>query len=139
VDYVIIELPAGAANFIGEMAHELIALVDKGTIRVIDLIILVKNEDGSIDADLDESGIDPRRSALIAYAGAVPRRRGHPAKRSCRVRLGLGLRRLLRRSSATTLLPAAHRWSDDRDETRSHGPGIMRPRPPPTREHLSRL
>jgi hypothetical protein len=57
VDYVIVEFPAGAANFTGEMAHELIALVDKGTIRVIDLIILVKNDDGSIDAmELDDVG-----------------------------------------------------------------------------------
>ena len=57
VDYVIVEFPARAANFTGEMAHELIALVDKGTIRVIDLIILVKNDDGSIDAmELEDVG-----------------------------------------------------------------------------------
>jgi Family of unknown function (DUF6325) len=57
VDYVIVEFPAGAANFTGEMARELIALVDKGTIRVIDLIILVKNDDGSIDAmELEDVG-----------------------------------------------------------------------------------
>jgi hypothetical protein len=60
VDYVIVEFPAGAANFTGEMARELLALVEKGTIRVIDLIILVKNDDGSIDVteldDLEELG-----------------------------------------------------------------------------------
>src|SRR4051794_11843282 len=60
VDYVIVEFPAGAASFTGEMASELLALVEKGTIRVIDLIILVKNDDGSIDVteleDLDELG-----------------------------------------------------------------------------------
>jgi hypothetical protein len=57
VDYVIVEFPAGAANFTGEMARELVALVDKGTIRVIDLIILVKNDDGSIDAmELEDVG-----------------------------------------------------------------------------------
>src|SRR6478752_5703832 len=50
VDYVIVEFPAGASNFTGEMATELLALVDAGTIRVIDLIVLVKNEGGSIDA-----------------------------------------------------------------------------------------
>src|SRR5690242_7515680 len=50
VDYVIVEFPAGAANFTGEMAKELLALVESGTIRVIDLIILVKNHDGSIDS-----------------------------------------------------------------------------------------
>jgi Family of unknown function (DUF6325) len=50
VDYVIVEFPAGASNFTGEMAKELLALVDSGTIRVIDILILTKNEDGSVDA-----------------------------------------------------------------------------------------
>ena len=36
VDYVVVEFPAGATNFTGEMAEELIALVDAGTIRVIE-------------------------------------------------------------------------------------------------------
>ena len=50
VDYVVVEFPAGASNFTGEMANELLALVDAGTIRVIDVLILTKNEDGSVDA-----------------------------------------------------------------------------------------
>jgi len=50
VDYVVVEFPAGASNFTGEMAKELLALVDSGTIRVIDILILTKNEDGSVDA-----------------------------------------------------------------------------------------
>ena len=50
VDYVVVEFPAGASNFTGEMAKELLALVDAGTIRVIDVLILTKNEDGSVDA-----------------------------------------------------------------------------------------
>src|SRR6187431_3800521 len=60
VDYVIVEFPAGASNFTGEMAKELLALVDSGTIRVIDVLILTKNEDGSVDAmelsDIEELG-----------------------------------------------------------------------------------
>jgi hypothetical protein len=40
VDYVVVEFPAGASNFTGEMAAELLALVDSGTIRVIDILIL---------------------------------------------------------------------------------------------------
>lgn len=60
VDYVIVEFPAGTANFTGEMADELIKLVDAGTIRVIDILVLVKDEDGGVDAleleDLDELG-----------------------------------------------------------------------------------
>jgi hypothetical protein len=57
VDYVIVEFPAETANFTGEMARELLTLVERGTIRVIDLIILVKNEDGSIDStELEDLG-----------------------------------------------------------------------------------
>jgi hypothetical protein len=60
VDYVIVEFPAAAASFTGEMARELVSLVEKGTIRVIDLIILVKNEDSSIDVmeleDIEDLG-----------------------------------------------------------------------------------
>ena len=60
VDYLVVELPAGASNFTGEMAKELLALVDSGTIRVIDILILTKNEDGSVDAmelsDIEELG-----------------------------------------------------------------------------------
>src|SRR6185295_20057132 len=40
----------GKSNFTGEMAKELLALVDAGTIRVIDILILAKSDDGSIDA-----------------------------------------------------------------------------------------
>jgi Family of unknown function (DUF6325) len=50
VDYVVVEFPAGASNFTGEMVDELLALVDSGTIRIIDILILTKDEDGSIDA-----------------------------------------------------------------------------------------
>jgi hypothetical protein len=50
VDYVVVEFPAGAKNFSGEMAAELLKLVDAGTIRVIDVLILDKNEDGSVEA-----------------------------------------------------------------------------------------
>ena len=50
VDYVIIEFPAGKSNFTGEMAQELLALVDAGTIRVIDILILTKDADGVVDA-----------------------------------------------------------------------------------------
>ena len=60
VDYLIVEFPAGESNFTGEMAKELLALVDAGTIRVIDVLILTKNEDGTVDAmelsDIEELG-----------------------------------------------------------------------------------
>jgi Family of unknown function (DUF6325) len=50
VDYVVVEFPPGASNFTGEMAAELIALVDSGTIRLIDVLVLTKAEDGSVEA-----------------------------------------------------------------------------------------
>lgn len=50
VDYVVVEFPAGASNFTGEMATELIALVDSGVIRLIDVLVLTKAEDGTVDA-----------------------------------------------------------------------------------------
>jgi hypothetical protein len=50
VDYLIVEFPAGKSNFTGEMAAELVRLVDAGTIRVIDVLILTKSDDGSVDA-----------------------------------------------------------------------------------------
>ena len=60
VDYIVVEFPAGASNFTGEMAEALLALVDSGTIRVIDILILTKNEDGTVDAkefsDVEELG-----------------------------------------------------------------------------------
>jgi hypothetical protein len=50
VDYLIVEFPAGQSNFTGEMADELARLVDAGTIRIIDILILVKDADGSVEA-----------------------------------------------------------------------------------------
>ena len=60
VDFFVIEFPADKANFTGEMAEELTKLVDSGTIRVVDAIILTKDEAGAVDAmelsDLDDLG-----------------------------------------------------------------------------------
>ena len=50
VDYLVVEFPAGASSFTGEMATELVALVESGTIRLIDVLILTKDADGSVDA-----------------------------------------------------------------------------------------
>ena len=40
VDYLIVEFPAGAQNFTGEGAAELIRLHDAGIIRIMDILIL---------------------------------------------------------------------------------------------------
>ena len=50
VDYLVVEFPAGASNFTGEMATELLALIDSGTIRVIDIVILTKDANGTVEA-----------------------------------------------------------------------------------------
>jgi hypothetical protein len=50
VDYLIVEFPAGAQNFTGEGAAELVKLHDAGIIRLMDILILVKEDDGSVDA-----------------------------------------------------------------------------------------
>ena len=50
VDYLVVEFPAGQQNFTGEAAEELARLSESGVIRVLDLLILAKNEDGSVDA-----------------------------------------------------------------------------------------
>jgi hypothetical protein len=50
VDYLVVEFPAGAQNFTGEIAEELVKLHDSGTIRIMDVLILVKDGDGSVEA-----------------------------------------------------------------------------------------
>src|SRR3954452_12183120 len=50
VDYAVVEFPAGARSFTGEMTNELVALVESGIIRLIDVMILTKDDDGSIEA-----------------------------------------------------------------------------------------
>jgi hypothetical protein len=74
VDYLVVEFPAGASSFTGEMAAELVALVNAGTIRVIDVLILTKDEDGSVEAaelsDIEELGelqaIEAQLAELLA-------------------------------------------------------------------------
>jgi Family of unknown function (DUF6325) len=70
VDYIVVEFPAGASNFTGEMSEELLRLVDAGTIRLIDILILTKDADGSVDAmelsDIDELGDLQRLEAELA-------------------------------------------------------------------------
>jgi hypothetical protein len=59
VDYLVVGFPADKANFSGEMASELKALIASNTIRVLDLVMIMKGEDGSVEAselrDADDS------------------------------------------------------------------------------------
>ena len=48
VDYLVVEFPGSKFN--GEIAPALVDLVDRGIIRILDLIIITKEPDGSFDA-----------------------------------------------------------------------------------------
>ncbi len=66
VDYLVVEFPADKADFSGEMAKELSALVDRGLVRVLDLLILRKDADGSVEVaelhELDDSNVGQLRA-----------------------------------------------------------------------------
>jgi hypothetical protein len=58
VDYLVVEFPPETSHFSGEMAKELASLVEAELIQILDLVLLRKNDDGSVDAieidDLEE-------------------------------------------------------------------------------------
>ena len=66
VDYLVVGFPAEKANFSGSMADELKKLTDSGTIRVLDLVMVTKAEDGTVEAaelrDHDESEVGELRA-----------------------------------------------------------------------------
>ena len=66
VDYVVVEFPAGKSEFTGEMASALNELVERGLVRVLDLLIVRKDADGSYEAfelpDLDDSQVGELRA-----------------------------------------------------------------------------
>ncbi len=70
VDFLVVEFPAGAQNFTGEGAAELVRLHDAGIIRIMDVLILAKADDGTVMAqelgDLDELGELARLEAELA-------------------------------------------------------------------------
>lgn len=61
VDYLVVGFPADKADFSGAMADELKKLTDNGTVRVLDLVLVMKAEDGTVEAaelrDKDESEV----------------------------------------------------------------------------------
>ena len=79
VDYLVVEFPAGKSSFTGEMAEELSALVDKGTIRILDLLILQKDEEGNVEGleiddleNLDElRGLEAHVAEILAADDVV--------------------------------------------------------------------
>ena len=67
VDYLMVAFPADKADFSGQMASELRALMDSNTVRVLDLVLLTKDMDGSVEAselrDADDSEVGQLRAA----------------------------------------------------------------------------
>src|SRR5262249_11991893 len=61
VDYLVVGFPGGKADFSGAMADELKKLMDGGTVRVLDLVIVTRDEDGTVAAvelrDHDETEV----------------------------------------------------------------------------------
>ena len=66
VDYVVVGFPADKADFSGAMADELKKLTDSGTVRVLDLLIVSRGEDGTVAVaelrDHDDSEVGELRS-----------------------------------------------------------------------------
>ena len=66
VDYLVVGFPADKANFSGEMASELKALIDSNTVRVLDLVVLTRGTDGSVEAtelrDADDTEVGELRA-----------------------------------------------------------------------------
>ncbi len=70
VDYLIVEFPAESQSFTGEGAAELVKLHDAGIIRIMDILILAKAADGTVEAmelsDLPDLGEMQRIEAQLA-------------------------------------------------------------------------
>ncbi len=64
VDWIVVEFPG--SRFKGEIAPALAELVDRGIVRVLDLLLIKKAEDGALDfyelSDLDEAEIGGLRT-----------------------------------------------------------------------------
>jgi hypothetical protein len=73
VDWIVVEFPG--SRFDGTIAPTLTDLVDRGIIRILDLLMIRKDEDGSFDAfevtDLDDSEIGRIRDFETAMANLL--------------------------------------------------------------------
>ncbi|WP_402462579.1 DUF6325 family protein [Isoptericola aurantiacus] len=62
VDFLLVEFPAGRSTFDGETASELSRLADEGIVRVLDLLVLQKADDGSVEGfEIDDFEVDGTR------------------------------------------------------------------------------
>ncbi|AZG47372.1 DUF6325 family protein [Gordonia insulae] len=64
IDYLVVELPDGTTSLTDVMCAELTGLVDGGTVRVLDLLIVRRDDSGAVAVtELEEIG-DPGLDAL---------------------------------------------------------------------------
>ncbi|HEU4947635.1 MAG TPA: DUF6325 family protein [Kribbella sp.] len=73
VDWIVVEFPG--SRFKGEIAPALDELVDRGIVRVLDLLLIRKGDDGSLDffelSDLDETELGSLRAFETALANLL--------------------------------------------------------------------
>lgn len=71
VEYIIVGFPGN--KFTGEIVPELIALVESGTVRVLDLIFIGKDENGDVLAfEIDElDGVDAFNDLEGEFGGLI--------------------------------------------------------------------
>jgi len=67
IDYLLVEWPGRQPN--GEVAPELVALVDRGLIRILDLTFIAKDEDGNVAA-LELADLGGEVTELAVFEGA---------------------------------------------------------------------
>jgi hypothetical protein len=65
VDYLVVEFPRERANFSGEVKAELAALVESGTVRVLDLLFLKKHADGTFEG-FEKHDFDDADAAVLS-------------------------------------------------------------------------
>jgi hypothetical protein len=68
IDYVLVEWPGQLPN--GQLAPQLVDLVDRGLIRILDLAFLTKGEDGSV-AGVELADLGGEVTELSVFEGAA--------------------------------------------------------------------
>ena len=70
IDYLVVEFPSETKSFTGAMAEELALLVDRGLVRVLDLLIIDKNIPATSRYSSTKTSTSPRSPCS---AGKWPR------------------------------------------------------------------
>src|SRR5947207_2008567 len=70
VDYLVVEFPADAQNFSGEVARQLQELVDRDLVRVFDVVLIHKATDGTYDV-MELSDYQDDANPLRAFEAQV--------------------------------------------------------------------